>query len=378
MNLVTNIEYNLTDIDPIYLSNYLQENGWIEQRKIKNIASVFSLNITDKQYSLLLPTTTEIPDYESRIIDVLRVLEKVEKRSQSELIKVFINAQYLAKEKQSEILSLRFKFKDQPEQTYFSAQKMGNILTNLQDLCQALAIHHEGKNKISKEIQEQSEIFIFDTFQGSFGIKINFAHEKQLSLFPEAETIAEKVSRTFLSLIKFSNEYDKENLKNLLKELNRKSAKLYRKFLMSLQQSEANFYANWGSVNPNGGDSAKLDYEQTLTTVDFINKMEEEEPEKNEIIGELIYFSKKRKRLGFEDILDNNKEFSIDLSTELYTNLKNKLQLIEGRCYQVKFTEITFINSSTGEEKIERTLINLDYYNADNEDSLDKLNEAVS
>lgn len=373
MSLVKESTNNtLNSINPDFLYNYLLEKGWKEEEKIDDRACILSISLDEKKYSLLLPIDNKMSDYAYRILDVLRILEIVEKRSQSELIKVFINAQSLVKEKQCEILTLRFKFKYQPEQTYFSAKIMGEFLSNLQDFCEATATHHEGKQKMSKEIKELSEIFVFDTFQGSFGIKVNFTPEKQLKKQLSLFTLAEKVSRTFLDLIKFSNESDKENLKILLKELNSKSAKLYRKFLMSLQQSEANFYANWGSVNPNGGGSAKLDYEQILSTVAFINNMELEEAEENEIIGELIYFSKKKKRLGFED-LDDNQEFSIDLSDKLYRSIKNKLKLIEGKLYTVKFKEITSINSSTGEEKIERTLIDLDYYNADNDSSLDDL-----
>lgn len=369
MNLVTNIEYNFMDIDPVYLSDYLKQKGWKEQRKIKNLASVLSINIAEKQYSLLLPTTTEIPDYESRIIDVLRVLEKVEKRSQSELIKVFINVQSLAQKKQCEILSLRFKFKYKPEQTYFSAKKMGQVLSNLQNLFEATAKHHEGKQRISKEIQELSQIFVFETFQGSFGIKVNFPSEsqakEQLSLFP----LSQRISETFLNLIKFSNIPDKENLRSLLKELNRKSAFEYRKFLMSLKNTEADFYTNWGSVNPNGGGSAKLDYQQIINTVDFINKMEEEAPEENTITGKIIGFNTKRKTLEFEDILDSNKDYIIGFKNEELTDLKSKknnLELTEGKLYRVIFTEITSINPSTGEEKTERTLLDLDYYKQEN------------
>ncbi len=366
MNLVINTQDDLANDDlanivPINLYNYLQENGWKEKRKIKNIASVLSINIADKEYSLLLPTTTEIPDYESRIVDVLRVLEIVEKRSKSELIKIFISNQFIAQKEQKEILSLRFQFIYDEKQNIFSAQQMGEILTELQKLLVATGKNHEGilskKRKINTKIEEETKLFVFETFKGSFGIKFSFPPVKQLNLL-EAP-LAEKVSRTFLELIRLSNQNNKNQLKQFILTLDRKSASSYRKFLTSLRKAEINLYTNWGSVNPQAGGYAYLEYSHILSTIDFINKIEEEEPQELIITGKLIAADAKKKNIKIEYDTEDKKDEILKINYDQGIIDDGNMELIIDHRYCLTVQEVMYINPSTAEEKITRTLINI-------------------
>jgi len=363
MNLALNTEDDLANIVPTNLYNYLQENGWKEKRKIKNIASILSINIEDQEYSLLLPTTTEIPDYESRIIDVLRVLEIVEKRSTSELIKVLVSNQFIAQKQQNEILSLRFQFIDDEKLNTFPAQKMGEILTELQKLLVATGKNHEGilseKPKINKQIKEETQISILETFKGSFGIKFSFPSFRQLDLFETP--LAEKVSQTFLELIKLSNNNDKYQLKQFISTLDKKSASSYRKFLISLRKAEINLYTNWGSVNPQAGGYAYLEYSNILSTIDFINKIEEEKPQELHITGKLIAADAKKKSIKIEYETEDQKDeiLKINYDQEIINN--NDIELIIDHFYDITIEEVVQINPSTTEEKITRTLTNIEH-----------------
>lgn len=364
MSIVQNrIDNSLNSINPDFLYNYLLEKGWKEEERIDDIAYILSINTDETKYSLLLPRDNKISDYDYRVLDILNVLEKVEKKDKSELIKFFISNQFLAQKEKKEILSLRFQFVYNEKQNNFPAQKMAEILTELQKLLVATGKNHEGilskKGKINTKIEEETQLSIFETFKGSFGIKFSFPPVKQLNLL-EAP-LAEKVSQTFLELIRLSNQNDKNKLKQFISTLDRKSASSYRKFLTSLRKAEINLYTNWGSVNPQGGGCAYLEYSHILSTIEFINKIEEEEPQELMIIGELIAADAKRKNIKIEYNTEDKKGEILKINYEQEIIKNNDIQLIIGHNYSVIVQEIVYINPSTAEEKITRTLIKIEH-----------------
>jgi hypothetical protein len=364
MSTIEKIENSLSSIDPDFLYHYLQDQGWQEEEQIDDIASILSISLGEEKYSLLLPKTNKISDYDYRILDALKVLEKVEKKDKSELIKFFISTQYLAQKEKKEILSLRFQFVYDKNQNHFPAQPMGEILTELQKLFIATGKNHEGiiskkGKKKEKEIKEETEISIFETFKGSFGIKFSFPSAKQLDLFEPP--LAEKVSRTFLDLIKLSNENDKRKLKELFSTLDRKSASSYRKFLTSIGKVEINLHTNWGSVNPNAGGSAYLEYSHIVSTIEFINKQEREDPYEFVIIGKLIAADAKTRNKNIQIIYDTEDKIHKVLKANYDDELlkQNNVKLTIGETYSVKVQEITYVNPSTAEEKVDRTIIDI-------------------
>jgi hypothetical protein len=353
------IDYD--SIDPHTVYSYLEENGWLEARKIDDRATILTTHKNDKQYSILLPLDKDIPDFASRMYDVLKTLEFIEARPRTEIIKALKSTKDIAFEKNCEILSLRLKSIDQPNKYELSAKKMGLLLTSTQDLFDAVGQSEKGyesnKGKIPQEILEQTELNVFNTFKGSFGIQLALAPKiEQLNLLEQP--LSERVADIFLELVKLSNEIEKEELKHLLLKIKRRASARYRKFLSSLIRSESDLYLDWGSVNPDAGGNAFLSYDSIIKTVDFINKMEVEDPEEYQVIGELLSASntKKRKALEIEE-LKSNKIFSGKISESLLDN--QNIELTLGKIYSVNFQETTSINPATGEEKIERTAISI-------------------
>lgn len=355
--ITTNIYSDINNIEPIYLYQYLQDHGWKEDRKIEDFASILTMKIEEQLFSLLLPLKKDIPDFDSRILDVFRTLEIVEKTPQSELIKVFINSNSIAQQKEREILSLRFQFISEAKKHEFPAKRIGDILVQLQNLFDATGQIESGiessKGKIKEEIINATQISVFETFKGSFGIKLCFPPINQTHLFEEP--LQERIAKHFLNLVDLSNKADKELLKQLLLKLKKRTASQYRKFLMSLISAEVNFYTDWGSLNPNAGGYATLSFENIINTVDFINKMEEEEPEEYTIQGELVAANKNKNNLELEDIKDKIK-YSANISDSI-----SNIELTIGKLYSATLREITSINPATCEEKIERTVIKLSY-----------------
>lgn len=183
-------------------------------------------------------------------------------------------------------------------------------------------------------------------------------HPQQLNFLERP--LAERVTETFIELIHLSNTVDKGRLKEYLLRLRRRSASRYRKFLMSLINSQANFYFDWGSVNPDKGGRAALDFENVINTIDFINKMEVEEPCEYIINGELIAANKNTHNLEIEDFQDSKKY--VGKANDNIINNQN-IELIIGRLYSARIQEISSINPATGEEKTEYTIIDLSYWN---------------
>ncbi|MBD1888996.1 hypothetical protein [Coleofasciculus sp. FACHB-SPT9] len=350
-------------IEPISVANYLQENGWLEEEKIDTRASIWTKTKNNKKCSVLLPLDTELPDFSSRMYEVFRTLEVVEQRPLSEILSPLKNVSGIAKDKNREILKIKFNFIFEQGKRQFPAKKMGMVLTSLQDLFDAVGQAETGKfsdtGKIQKEIVEKTELSVFETFKGSFGVKLALApNPEQLEIFESP--LAEKVSESFLELIKRSNNSDKEKLKEFLLRLKRRSASRYRKFLMSLISSEADLFIDWGSQNPDKGGQAKLSFDNTVNTVDFINKMEAETPEEYKIIGELLSASKIKNSIEIQSFEDS-KKYSAKISEQIANN--TEVELTIGKFYSTTIQEITSINPATGEEKIECTIIEILQYN---------------
>lgn len=368
---MTQHNYKIIDydsIEPREVYSYLENNGWSEARKIDDRASILTIDKNNKQYSILLPLDKEIPDFASRMYDVLKTLEFIEARPKTEIIKAFKNTKDIALEKNCEILSLRLKSKDQPEKHELSAKTMGMLLTSTQDLLDAVGHSEKGyesnQGKIPQEILEQTELSVFNTFKGSFGIQLSLPQKIEKFSLSE-QPLYEKVVEIFLELVKLSNEIEKEELKQLLLKIKRRASARYCDFLSSLIASESDLYIDWGSVNPDAGGYAFLSYDSTIKTVDFINKMKledlEPEPEKYKVIGKLLSADILRKTIKIKQLengkLEKNKTFDGKILESILDN--QNIELTLGKIYSVNFQETTSINPATGEEKIERTAISI-------------------
>lgn len=353
-------EINSIELDKAI--DYLISNGWIkESENHDDTISVWVQNKNKMQFSLRLPLTREIADFSLIIKEALEILTEFENRPIAEILKSFLNSSYLAQKTLREILVIKFKFVYESKKKEESAKKIGKILTSLQDLFYAVGQLESGKGSksgtISQEIIDSTELSVIETFQGSFGIKLALPPiNEQLDLF--GNTLSQKIFTSILRLVNLSNEKDKQRLKEELLRLKKMSASRYRKFLMQLVQSKANFYADWGSANPSKGGQASLNFENAISTIEFINKMEVEDPEEYVINGELISATKHKNSLNSIEIEDfeSGKKYAGKLGINI------NVELTIGRHYSAKIQEISSINPATGEEKNEYTVIELSLF----------------
>ncbi len=71
----------LKKILPLYITSYLEANGWEFLTQYEDIASIWQKYDNDKCIKIIVPSDIEIADYTSRVLDVVKVLSNIERRS---------------------------------------------------------------------------------------------------------------------------------------------------------------------------------------------------------------------------------------------------------------------------------------------------------
>lgn len=83
----------LAQITPEQLSGYLSLNGWVEDAKIRDIASIWHRPSDEDQadFEILKPDVRGIKDYVARVNDLIRVLSVYEQRKANEVFNDIVN-----------------------------------------------------------------------------------------------------------------------------------------------------------------------------------------------------------------------------------------------------------------------------------------------
>jgi hypothetical protein len=362
-------------IKPEAVLEYLQQNGWSKREDFSERAQIwiYSNDQGDRSYEVLLPTTTEIPDYASRMDDVFRVLESAEQRPQSEIFNDLVDVRAIAADKQREILNLHFYFEAEDRQTSIeaSAKHLGAILESLQALFDSLGQVKAGRpspfGKVAKDITDQTQLSVLGTFKGSFGLRLALApqpNEQQPNLFNQLTPapLGEQVTQEFLEILNQTHEQSLEQLSDRLITLQRRTASSYRKFLLSLLDANANLKVDWGSLNPNRGGTAAITSTDAIATVEAIRKIEADAPQEYQLIGELLAASKSNKTFELRN-MENDAALSGKIADEVINS--GEVELTIGKLYNATVREQISVSPITGEGKVERMLIAIHPWHSD-------------
>jgi hypothetical protein len=356
-------------LDPEYVSEYLKNHDWQKNRDIGEIATVFYCLRESKRYEIILPIDTELVDYDSRVDDFLRVLSIVEKRSKSDIVKTLSTAGFTADIAKTEAIQLRFISQSFPHKHSFPARDIGNILSSLQELFDSVGQFASGKSSdkgpISQEIKENTRLSVSETFQGSFGVKLIIEptiQPTQLGFLDElsGESLPEIVSEWFLNLLEASREEHEVKLRTLLQTLNKRSSIKYRSFLKAIMQSNSDVDVDWGSQNPQKGKRTFLSKNDAISTIEIINKVEDEEPLKFSFVGKLISSMSEKEKAEFENIENEDEKYWASISNQDVDRWVGSLVIRD--TYNVEIEEVTSINLATGEEKVDRKVVALCKY----------------
>lgn len=362
-------------VKPEAVLGYLQENGWSKREDFSDRAQIWVHPADgDRFYEVLLPITTEVPDYASRMDDVFRVLELAEQRPQAEIFNDLVDVRAIAADKHREILNLHFHFESEDSRTLAveaSAKHLGAILESLQALFDSIGQVKAGRptpyGKVAKDITDQTRLSVLGTFKGSFGVRLALAPEppaKQLELPNQltSEPLGELVTQEFLEILNQTHEQRLEQLSDRLISLQRRTASNYRKFLLSLLDASTDLRVDWGSINANRGGTAAVTAADAIATVEAIKKIEADAPQEYQLVGELLAASKSSKSFEIRN-MENDTPLSGKIADEIINS--GEVELTIGKLYNVTVRERISVSSITGEGKIERTLIAIHPWHSD-------------
>ena len=357
------------NVKPDKVLEYLRLSGWHKHSNFSDRAAIWVYNNANgKQFQALLPLTTDIPDYASRMDDVFRVLALVEQRSQSEIFNDLVDVTAIATDKGREVLNLRFNFDSDVtgvSEIEASAKHLGVILESLQNLFDSIAQVKAGRpspfGKVAKEITDQARLSILGTFKGSFGVRLAIApkpEQQQLSLTDtlENQPLGELVIDEFFKVLEQSHDRNFEHLSDRLTNLQRRTTSNYRKFLLSLSDADASLAIDWGSLNTNRGGSARITAEDAIASIETIKKLEVEAPQEYQVMGELLAASKTGKTFELRNMEDDSR-LSGKISDEILEDRNIKLTI--GTLYNATLREKIAVSSITGEGKVDRVLIKI-------------------
>jgi hypothetical protein len=360
----------LKDVDPGTVLKYLESNGWlkVESKSTSDyIISKYSAQDT-KEAFVLLPLDDSIPDFPSRLYDLIKVVAVVEERSQSNVLDSFKSAKEFAEEIDRDILNFRLKFKNR-SQREVPAGGLGKLLTSFQNLVNGIAQSRSGsptaQGLIPNIILNQSQISVIGSFEGSFGLRIASTPPpkmEQLDAFQKSEPLIREAFKELFDLVKASQDRSNDQLlKETLVKLGKRSASSYRNFLIALSDLKTDNDIEWGSPDKKLGDSIEFPHKAVLRALSIVTKDIAETSIEFEIFGEWIGGNKRQKNFEVKDIA-NGKTYRGNVCDTALRDIEvpNISQL-----YNVIILEEPSLNEATQEISRKYTLLKLEKSNND-------------
>jgi hypothetical protein len=363
MNIVS-IDYaSLSTINPHIVSSYLASQGW-EQLDSDENQSIWQYSVTSsKKAKVLIPLNKDIPDFESRIFDLIRVVSKVEKRPEADILKSIKSAIELAEVFSRNVLNLRLT-RENSKSEGLPVKRLGTLLTSFQTLVYAIAQYEEGiaaeSGPIANYILDTTTFSVVTTFKGSFGITlINDLPEKgeQKGLLADVEgyePLPERTIQGFMELVRSST--DEDSLKNSLIKVRKRAASGYRNFLLALSDTETDNIFEWGRPGHESSEIVHLSRSDVLRAVEIANKTVTEEPIEIDIeIAEWIGGNARREDFEIKDLSTDETYFGKVAPTAR----ENAGNAIWHGLYKAKVLEEIELNESTQQISRKHTLLYL-------------------
>jgi hypothetical protein len=203
---------------------------------------------------------------------------------------------------------------------------------------------------------EQTNLNVISLFKGSFGIRLASASEaKQLDFLEEP--LLEKAVDDFVELLNGSK--NEQTLRDLMEKFRQRAASRYRRFLIALTDSEANFRVEWGSSNPEKGGTATLSYSEAWRAIEICEEIETTEPQEREITGELIAVNSEQKTFRMRDKHDRTIYFG-KISDAVFDSGVDLVVVKPPKTYKARIQQ-TIEEKSTGESVFKNKLLHLEF-----------------
>ena len=76
---------------PLYCRSYFKEHGWLEIGQMESKASLWQKDLDNKSVKVLIPIDTNLHDYNSRMVELLEILQEIENRPLESIIMDLLN-----------------------------------------------------------------------------------------------------------------------------------------------------------------------------------------------------------------------------------------------------------------------------------------------
>lgn len=348
----------LSEISVVKTDLYLENQGWEKTGEIEGYASTWFLE--KEGIELLLPLNKNYSDFESRILEVILILEEIEERSRYEILNVLKNTSNIASSNKREIIEIILKYAFEKKYEV-NAEKFGQVLRSAQKYIFALGdLSGLGRDLTKEEKIRKSELelSLISSFHGSFGIRLGFSSIQQLDV--NKNSTPKKISQTFMELIKVGSEEKIGKFRKKISSLNKEIPKQFKSFIQKLKELESNVIFDWGSVGQEEEKIVKLPYSKILEMEDALSKEEEEDSTIVELEGQFIQAgvgtTKEQRHFIFQD--NKGKLYKGYISENTIEELRN-LELVNEK-YKIIIEKHQKVNSITGEEKVSLEIIDIE------------------
>jgi hypothetical protein len=347
-------------IDPHKTLQYLKNNKWveIESKSTEEYLILKHLTKDDRKAYTLLPLDSTIPDFASRIYDLIKVISIVENRSQSDVLSSIKSAKEFAEETDRDILNFKLKFKDSAQREVLAVQ-LGELLISFQNLVIGITCSQMGvpniAGRIPNSMLEKSRISVVGTFEGSFGLRIAPTRSSTGQLDILQKPITRKAFEELFYLLKVSKD-DKNLLKQTLVKLGKRSTSSYKIFLTTLYKMKTDNTLEWGSSDKKSGDFLEFTYQAVARALAVVSDEVSEKPIEFEICGRWIGGNKRQKIFEIKDD-ENEKTYRGIVDNKALEDIK--LANID-KSYNVTISEELILSEATQEVTTKYVLLKLE------------------
>ncbi|XLZ69745.1 DUF6575 domain-containing protein [Massilia sp. SR12] len=243
-------------------------------------------------------------------------------------------------------------FPDNKSKHEIAARKLGGILTNTQELIDALGQAVDGqptvRGPLPLELLSQTKVNVAHVFRGSFGVQ--FRAGQHSDLFADS-----KVSEALNEFGNLLSAADSEDLlSNKLHALKGRVASKYRRLLKELNDVNSGLVLDWGSVNANRGGTYSLTSEQVAQAYLIVDRIDIEMSDEISVEGQLVGFNSRTHRYEIR-ATDGGKNYSGKVALDASLP---PLPTID-QFYVARLRMLVETQSSSGDELIRWVLVHL-------------------
>lgn len=221
---------------------------------------------------------------------------------------------------------------------------LGKILTCLQNVINTIRMVRSESKQINKEIRNSMQLSILTIQPGSFDIKLAFKKEKTPPIKDIPSIQGDTVSE-FLNLLRSKD--SESDLKGILKRLQSRVAKEYKKLLTSLSESGADTTFSWASPRSDEQETVSLSKNEIPKLIGILQTFQEEQETPLTVTGELIGISLNSRKF---EIQTENKTYKGFILKDADNSIKNATM---SRRYKGQIKEI--LNKSEATDEIVKT-----------------------